>query len=155
MPTFSELIMRFRIILEHYMCLCVWLCFTSHRHQMVYAIWRLSSLSGGGRHKMPFYAIFQALMGTWVEPTTFRKLAGKLPHMKESEILIGTFRRPTVRRSCLKSTIITTRSWTPHKGLYFTNIYQQLGKLSIFLFCKYNDRCLRESFKTVDILTSN
>jgi hypothetical protein len=38
---------------------------------------------------MPFRALFQARTGTWVEPSTFRKLAGLLPHMNESEVIVG------------------------------------------------------------------
>jgi hypothetical protein len=32
---------------------------------------------------VPLWALFQARAGTWVEPPTFRKPAGWLPHMKD------------------------------------------------------------------------
>jgi hypothetical protein len=35
----------------------------------------------GGRTQMPFCALFQTRMDTWVEPPMFHMLAGKLPHM--------------------------------------------------------------------------
>jgi hypothetical protein len=38
---------------------------------------------GGGRPQVPLRALFQARAGTWVEPPTFRKPAGWLPHMKD------------------------------------------------------------------------
>jgi hypothetical protein len=39
---------------------------------------------GGGRPQVPPHpgALFQARAGIWVEPPTFRKQAGWLPHMK-------------------------------------------------------------------------
>jgi hypothetical protein len=39
---------------------------------------------GGGRPQMPLRALFQARVGTWVEPPTFREPAGWLPHMKDN-----------------------------------------------------------------------
>jgi hypothetical protein len=42
-----------------------------------------SSFIGGGRPQVPLRALFQARAGTWVEPPTFRKPAGWLPHMKD------------------------------------------------------------------------
>jgi hypothetical protein len=42
-----------------------------------------SSFIGGGRPKVPLRALFQARSGNWVEPPTFRKPAGWLPHMKD------------------------------------------------------------------------
>jgi hypothetical protein len=41
------------------------------------------SFIGGGRPQVPLRALFQARAGTWVEPPTFRKPAGWLPHMKD------------------------------------------------------------------------
>jgi hypothetical protein len=40
---------------------------------------------------VPFRALFQARTGTQVEPPTFRKVAGKLPHInfKESKVPFG------------------------------------------------------------------
>jgi hypothetical protein len=38
---------------------------------------------GGGRPQVPLRALFQARAATWVEPPTFRKPAGWLPHMKD------------------------------------------------------------------------
>ena len=35
---------------------------------------------------MPFHVLFQAQAGTQADSLTFRKLAGKLPHMKESKV---------------------------------------------------------------------
>ena len=34
------------------------------------------ALTGGGRPQMPLRTLFQARAGIWVEPPTFRKLAG-------------------------------------------------------------------------------
>jgi hypothetical protein len=42
-----------------------------------------SSFIGGGRPQVSLRALFQARAGTWVEPPTFRKPAGWLPHMKD------------------------------------------------------------------------
>ena len=42
----------------------------------VQVIWWLSSFTGGGRPRVPLRALFQSQVGTWVEPLTFRKLAG-------------------------------------------------------------------------------
>jgi hypothetical protein len=42
------------------------------------------AFSGGGRRpQVPLWALFQARAGTGVEPPTFRKPAGWLPHMKD------------------------------------------------------------------------
>jgi hypothetical protein len=41
------------------------------------------SFIGGGRPQVPLWALFQAQAGTWVEPPTFHKPAGWLPHMKD------------------------------------------------------------------------
>jgi hypothetical protein len=38
---------------------------------------------GGGRPQVPLRALFQTRAGTRVEPPTFRKPAGWLPHMKD------------------------------------------------------------------------
>ena len=45
-------------------------------HQQCNVIRRLSSFTDGWRPQVPFRALFQAQAGTWVEPPTFRKLAG-------------------------------------------------------------------------------
>jgi hypothetical protein len=42
----------------------------------------ISSFIGGGRPGAP-QGIISARAGTWVEPPTFRKPAGCLPHMKD------------------------------------------------------------------------
>jgi hypothetical protein len=44
---------------------------------------RASRRDFGGRPQVPLRALFQARAGTWVEPPTFRKPAGWLPHMKD------------------------------------------------------------------------
>jgi hypothetical protein len=36
----------------------------------------IQAFHGGGRPQVSLQAIFQAQVGTWVEPPTFRKLAG-------------------------------------------------------------------------------
>jgi hypothetical protein len=38
---------------------------------------------GGIRPQVPLWTLFQVRAGTWVEPPTFRKPAGWLPHMKD------------------------------------------------------------------------
>jgi hypothetical protein len=48
-----------------------------------------SSFIGGGRPQVPLRALFQARAGTWVEPPTFRKPAGWLPHMKDFNLSEG------------------------------------------------------------------
>jgi hypothetical protein len=40
---------------------------------------------GGGRPQVPLRALFQARVGTWVEPPTYRKPPEWLPHMKDFE----------------------------------------------------------------------
>jgi hypothetical protein len=42
-----------------------------------------SSFIGRGGPQVPLRELFQARTGTWVEPPTFRKPAGWLPHMKD------------------------------------------------------------------------
>ena len=49
-------------------------------------IWWLSSFTGGGRPQVSHHALFLARAGTWVEPRTYRKLAGILPYMKKSKV---------------------------------------------------------------------
>jgi hypothetical protein len=41
------------------------------------------SFIGKGRPQVPLRALFQARAGTWVDPSTFSKQAGWLPHMKD------------------------------------------------------------------------
>jgi hypothetical protein len=47
------------------------------------------SLTGEGRPQMPLHATFQAQAGTSIDPATFRKPAGMLPHMKDRKCLAG------------------------------------------------------------------
>jgi hypothetical protein len=61
-----------------------WLGFTSHQHckglkETFQLCWRRKT-SGAAR------ALFQVRTGTRVEPQTSRKIAGELPHMKESKV---------------------------------------------------------------------
>ena len=58
--------------------------FTSHKHCKEYTA--TFQLTGGGRPQEPLHTLFQIRRGTWVEPPTFHKLAGKLPHKKESKV---------------------------------------------------------------------
>jgi hypothetical protein len=56
--------------------LIFWSGCTSHRHRIGHMATFQLYWCGGGRPKVPFRALFQARKDTWIEPPTFRKLAG-------------------------------------------------------------------------------
>ena len=58
-----------------------WLRLTSHRQIIGHMV--TSNFHCGDRPHVALHTLFQTRAGTWVEPATFRKLAGYLPHMKE------------------------------------------------------------------------
>jgi hypothetical protein len=59
-----------------------------------------------------FHALFQAQMGTGVEPLTYRKLAGWLTHMKKIQSTSRDLDPQQGGASCLISMTLTTRLLT-------------------------------------------
>jgi hypothetical protein len=65
-------------------------CWVLRRTNTASVIWQLFSLIDGGRPQVSLFLLFQAQAGTWVETSTFRKLAGQLSNLKESEDACAT-----------------------------------------------------------------
>ena len=55
----------------------------SHQHCKGYMATFQLYITDRGRPLVPLHALFPARAGIWVDPLTFRKLAGQLPHKKE------------------------------------------------------------------------
>lgn len=66
-----------------------------------------SSCDGGGRPQVSLRFLFQSQAGTFVEPPTLRRLAGKLLYMKESHERITD---PDTAQTCsdYQSVILTS-----------------------------------------------
>ena len=65
-------------IVQRYLFVCLF-CWVYHRTNSISVIWRRPAITGGGRPQPS--GIFSSRRGTWVEPSTFRKPAGWLPHI--------------------------------------------------------------------------
>jgi hypothetical protein len=103
-----------------YVCLFVWLVFTSHRLSLLNIAtfqlywWRKTS------------SAFRAQTGTWVEPRTFRKLAGLLPNMKESRF------KPTAVRVVIFTILEDRSAW------HYCCVYMLCGTFLFLVFGHFN-----------------